>query len=213
MWLLRTSRPHCQCAHATSGSTGNRPRSCDRLMADFRLAALRPRRSIFCSEATEKEVLLGTDTASIVRPQRCRRSRRSIHACYDCCARALMSQTPKIFDDKNSRTGKKMVILKPKNGQRAIRARQNGVRLWIRRDRIRCKWIPRVATRVLSPLRIFSNPPYTGQKKNPTLEPKFAVAASPHVKSEFRYESGMVELGLGDFLGSSSSFLADFNFQ
>ena len=56
-------------------------------------------------------------------------------------------------------------------------------------------------------------PPITGQKKNPTLEPKFAVAASPHVKSEFRYESGMVELGLGDFLGSSSSFLADFNFQ
>ena len=159
MWLLRTSRPHCQCAHATSGSTGNRPRSCDRLMADFRIAALRPRRSIFCSEATEKEVLLGTDTASIVRPQRCRRSSRSTHACYDCCARALMSQTPKTFDDKNSRIGQKKGDFGAKFGRRAVRARLNGVRVWIRRGRIRFRWIPRVATRVLSPLRIFSNPP------------------------------------------------------
>ena len=113
MWLLRTSRPHCQCAHATSGSTGTHPRSCDSLVADFRLAALRSRRSIFCSEATEKEVLLGTDTASIVRPQRCRRSRRFTHACCDCCAHALMSTTPKTFGDKTLESAKKMMIPEP----------------------------------------------------------------------------------------------------
>ena len=161
MWLLRTSRPHCQCAHATSGSTGTHPRSCDSLVADFRLAALRSRRSIFCSEATEKEVLLGTDTASIVRPQRCRRSRRFTHACCDCCAHALMSTTPKTFGDKNSRIGQKNDDSGAKFGRRAVRACSNGVRLWIRRGRIRFKWIPRVATRVLSPLRNFSNLPYS----------------------------------------------------
>ena len=43
--------------------------------------------------------------------------------------------------------------------------------------------------------------PITGQKNSNSKSQKFAVAASPHVESEFRYESGMVELGLGDFPG------------
>ena len=55
--------------------------------------------------------------------------------------------------------------------------------------------------------------PRNAPKKIPTLEPNFTVAANPHVKGEFRYRSGMVELGLGDFLGPSHVFLADFNFQ
>ena len=56
-------------------------------------------------------------------------------------------------------------------------------------------------------------PPGIVSKKIPTSEPKKSVAAFLHVKCEFRYESGMVELGLGGFLRLSHAFLADFNFQ
>ena len=44
------------------------------------------------------------------------------------------------------------------------------------------------------------------QKKIPTPEPKFAVVAISHVKGEFRYGSGMVELCLYDFNGPSLAF-------
>ena len=49
-------------------------------------------------------------------------------------------------------------------------------------------------------------PPRTAPKKIPTPEPKFAVVAISHVKGEFRYGSGMVELCLYDFNGPSPAF-------
>ena len=49
-------------------------------------------------------------------------------------------------------------------------------------------------------------PPRTTPKKIPTPEPKFAVVAISHVKGEFRYGSGMVELCLYDFNGPSPAF-------
>ena len=49
-------------------------------------------------------------------------------------------------------------------------------------------------------------PPRTAPKKIPTPEPKFAVVAISHVKGEFRYGSGMVELCLYDFNGPSLAF-------
>ena len=49
-------------------------------------------------------------------------------------------------------------------------------------------------------------PPNTAPKKIPTPEPKFAVVAISHVKGEFRYGSGMVELCLYDFNGPSLAF-------
>ena len=56
-------------------------------------------------------------------------------------------------------------------------------------------------------------PPQTAPKKIPTPESKFTVASFPHVKIEFRYRSGIVELGLGGFLRLSNAFFADFIFQ
>ena len=50
-------------------------------------------------------------------------------------------------------------------------------------------------------------PPHTAPKKIPTPEPKIAVVAISHVKGEFRYGSGMVELFLYDFNGPSLAFL------
>ena len=56
-------------------------------------------------------------------------------------------------------------------------------------------------------------PPQTAPKKIPTPESKFTVASFPHVKIEFRYRSGIVELGLGGFLRLSNAFFADFIFS
>ena len=50
-------------------------------------------------------------------------------------------------------------------------------------------------------------PPNTAPKKIPTPEPKFAVVAISHVKGEFKYGSGMIELCLYDFNGPSLAFL------
>ena len=49
-------------------------------------------------------------------------------------------------------------------------------------------------------------PPHTAPKKIPTPEPKFAVVAISHVKGEFKYGSGMIELCLYDFNGPSFAF-------
>ena len=49
-------------------------------------------------------------------------------------------------------------------------------------------------------------PPNTAPKKIPTPEPKFAVVAISHVKGEFKYGSGMIELCLYDFNGPSFAF-------
>ena len=49
-------------------------------------------------------------------------------------------------------------------------------------------------------------PPRTAPKKIPTPEPKFAVVAISHVKGEFKYGSGMIELCLYDFNGPSFAF-------
>ena len=55
-------------------------------------------------------------------------------------------------------------------------------------------------------------PPNTAPKKILTPEPKFAVVAISHVKGEFRYESGMVELCLCDFNGPSLAFFGGTSF-
>ena len=60
---------------------------------------------------------------------------------------------------------------------------------------------------------IIEGPLSGGQKKIATSESKNRVGAFSHVKTEFKYESGMVELGLDGLLGASRAFFADFNFQ
>ena len=42
----------------------------------------------------------------------------------------------------------------------------------------------------------------------PTLEPKFRVTSFAHVKTEFKYRSGIVELGLGGFLRGRQTFFS-----
>ena len=51
------------------------------------------------------------------------------------------------------------------------------------------------------------------QKKNSSFRAQNRPRTFPHVKTEFKYGSGMVELGLGGFLEPPIAFLGDFIFQ
>ena len=46
-----------------------------------------------------------------------------------------------------------------------------------------------------------------------TLEPKSRVVSLSHVKTEFRYRSGIVELGLGGFNRSENAIYTDVDFS